>query len=271
MLLQRFITAIILIPITLIAMYYLSSPAFLFLTAFIALGGAWEWTNLMQLNALSARWIYLILAMFAFLLCGFFMPVTVIFISAFIWWIVAGMLIIFYPRASKWWSHSIAIRGLMGLFVLLPCWLTINLIRAQKSGFFALLFLFVLVWGADSAAYFVGKKWGKQKLAPNVSPGKTWQGLVGALMAAVLIAFVTLLLCHIPFHIWPWAMTLSLVTVFFSVVGDLFESMMKRAAGLKDSGRLLPGHGGLLDRIDSLTAAAPVFVFGAWMMGTLLS
>jgi len=271
MLVQRIITAIILIPLTLLALYYLSQFAFALLTAFIALGGAWEWSHLMQLQQRSQRWLYLMLMAFAFILGGLFIPVTLIFISAFIWWLFASMLIIFYPRASKWWSESVFIRGLMGIFVLLPCWVSINFIREQQHGFLALLFLFVIVWGADSAAYFVGKKWGKHKLAPSVSPGKSWQGLIGALIMTVLIAGVTLSLCQIPFSIWPWAILLSLVTVLFSVVGDLFESMMKRAACVKDSGRLIPGHGGLLDRIDSLTAAAPVFVFGAWVLGTFLA
>jgi phosphatidate cytidylyltransferase len=158
----------------------------------------------------------------------------------------------------------------MGAFVLVPCWASINYIRNQDEGPLGLLFLFVLIWGADSAAYFVGKKWGTKRLAPYVSPGKSWQGLMGALLVSTLIVLTTLWLCNVPFPIWPWAIVLSLVTVLFSIVGDLFESMIKRQAKVKDSGKLLPGHGGVLDRIDSLTAAAPIFVLGALLLGPYL-
>jgi phosphatidate cytidylyltransferase len=149
-----------------------------------------------------------------------------------------------------------------------PCWVAINYIFIQHEGRLALLFLFILIWGADSAAYFVGKKWGKHKLAPQVSPGKSIEGMMGALVFTILLAIITQLLCRIPLERWHWGILLSLLTVIFSIVGDLFESMLKRNAGIKDSGNILPGHGGLLDRIDSLTAAAPVFAFGSWVIGT---
>jgi phosphatidate cytidylyltransferase len=269
MLKQRVITAIILIPIILAAVYFLPPPYFCLFTALIALGGAWEWTNLMQIKTLARRWIYLLVVAFVFFY-ALFIPVKVIFIVAFIWWIYASILVIYYPRGSFLWGKSVFLQSIMGICVLLPCWTAINFIRNQNEGLLGLLFLFVLVWGADSAAYFVGKKWGTTKLAKQVSPGKSWQGLIGALIVSILITLITLWLCQIPFLIWPFAVSLSLVTVLFSVMGDLFESMMKRQAGLKDSGNLLPGHGGLLDRIDSLTAAAPLFVLGALLLGEYL-
>lgn len=266
MLKQRILTAIVLIPIMLAAVFYLPAPAFCVFTAAIALGGAWEWTHLMQLRKGTHRWFYLILVTLIFIY-ALFIPVKAIFIAAFVWWLYAALLVIYYSRASWLWNKSVFLRGLMGLFILVPCWAAINYIRNQADGLYGLLFLFVLIWGADSAAYFVGKKWGTKKLAPRVSPGKSWQGLLGALFFAILIAVITLWLGKVPFPIWPWAILLSLITVLFSVLGDLFESMMKREAGLKDSGKLLPGHGGLLDRIDSLTAAAPIFVLGALLLG----
>ncbi|EKE23342.1 MAG: Phosphatidate cytidylyltransferase [uncultured bacterium] len=125
------------------------------------------------------------------------------------------------------------------------------------------MYLFLLVWGADSGAYFVGRKFGKKKLAPNVSPNKSVEGLYGGIVTSMLIVTAVALL-YLDMT-WPELilfLILSVVTVFSSVLGDLFESMIKRRAGIKDSGRILPGHGGVLDRIDSLLAAAPIFAAG---------
>lgn len=269
MLKQRIITAMILIPLTLLVLFYLPPAAFCFLTAFIALGAAWEWSSLMEMLRIGWRASYLLLTALLFV-SALYLPVFYIFVCASVWWLLAALLVFFYPRGSAWWAKSRVWRGLMGLLVLVPCWAAINYIRNQSDGsdgIYALLFLFVLIWGADSAAYFAGKKWGRHKLAPNVSPGKSIEGLAGALVFTVVLVFAVLLLLHIPMISWLWCFLLSLVTVLFSIVGDLFESMLKRQAGLKDSGRLLPGHGGLLDRIDSLTAAAPIFVFGSLLLG----
>jgi phosphatidate cytidylyltransferase len=272
MLRQRIITALILIPIVVALLFYLPSPAFCILTALITLGGAWEWSNLIEIKKVSGRLLYLLLTACVFLMT-FRLPVSelFIFLCTFVWWLFATLLIILYPRFSRWWSNSLLWRGLMGLWVLVPCWVAINYIRNQSDGIYALLYLFVLIWGADSAAYFAGKKWGKNKLAPRVSPGKSVQGLYGAISFTILIAILVFWLSHIPVQTWLWGIVLSLSTVLFSMVGDLFESMLKRQAGLKDSGQLLPGHGGLLDRIDSLTAAAPIFTLGAILLGMYLS
>jgi phosphatidate cytidylyltransferase len=133
-------------------------------------------------------------------------------------------------------------------------------------GAYALLFLFVLIWGADSGAYFAGKAFGKTKLLPRVSPGKSWQGLFGGLLLTGLISPALFWILPTPHPRFFVVLTLCWITVLFSVLGDLFESMLKRNVGLKDSGRLFPGHGGLLDRIDSLTAAAPIFALGSLVM-----
>ncbi|VVC75324.1 Phosphatidate cytidylyltransferase [Aquicella siphonis] len=270
MLKQRIITAVILIPVMLGILFYLSAPWFLIVTGLISLGAAWEWSNLMQVRSFAGRLLYVLIAAAAFV-SAMFIPVTLIFAAAFVWWLLALFLVLCYPLCSQWWGGSVFARGLMGILTLLPCWAAVNYIRSQAQGLYSLLFLFVLIWGADSAAYFSGKKWGKTKLAPLVSPGKSWQGVWAAQVCSVLIALLTLWICQIRYAVWPWALLLSLVTVMFSIVGDLFESMMKRQAGLKDSGRLLPGHGGLLDRIDSLTAAAPVFVLGGILLGSYLN
>lgn len=267
---QRVITAAILIAITFIVLFYLPQEAFFVLTTLLVLACAWEWTNFMDLKQPSKRFIYLIittLILFAIL----FVPILSIFILDLGWWLLACFLIILYPRLSKWWLSNFWI-GLMGLFVLAPCWAAINFIRNANDGegIYPLIFLLVLIWGADSTAYLFGKKWGKTKLAPQVSPGKTYEGLAGAFVAVLIIALLALWICKIPWNVWPWALALSLITFAFSIVGDLFESLMKRQANLKDSSALLPGHGGLLDRLDSLTAAAPIFALGALLLGMYL-
>ncbi|MBX3709817.1 MAG: phosphatidate cytidylyltransferase [Gammaproteobacteria bacterium] len=267
MLKQRIMTAFILIPIVLVVLFYLPPAVFRILTAAIALGGAWEWTGLMEIQLTSKRSLYVVLVALLFGV-AIFIPINLaVFIFVLAWWLFASALIFYYPQSGGWWSKSVAWRGVMGMFVLLPCWVAINYIRDQDDGLYALLFLFVLIWGADSVAYFIGKKWGRNKLVPFVSPGKSKQGLYGAIIFSILITVLTLSIFHTSFVVWPWAILLSVVTVIFSVIGDLFESMMKRQAGLKDSGSLLPGHGGLLDRIDSLTAAAPIFVLGSMLLG----
>lgn len=275
MLMQRILTAIVLIPLTLIFLFYASPPVFLIVTLLISLAGAWEWTNFMGIKKILGKIFYLLITALvcywlSFNLYNNFISIELFFSGVFVWWLFATLLIVIYPKGSGWWGKSIVVRGMMGLLVLAPCWIALNAIWNQRDGTYMLLFLFLLIWGADSAAYFAGKKWGKDKLAPMVSPGKSRQGLYGALAFSVLIVFIALIMSHTPWIIWPWAMALSLMTVIFSVIGDLFESMMKREVGLKDSGKLLPGHGGLLDRIDSLTAAAPVFIFGGLLLGKFL-
>ncbi|HLB41388.1 MAG TPA: phosphatidate cytidylyltransferase [Gammaproteobacteria bacterium] len=260
MLTQRIFTAAILIPIFLFLLFYLSPTQFLFFTALITLIGAWEWTRLMAIKKLFWRYAYVgLLAYILFSMLFVFAPS--VFFIAVIGWLLAMILVLCYP-ASDWMSRNTVCSGFMGMFVLVPCWMAINFIRHYPQGIYILLSLFVLIWGADSIAYFVGKTWGKTKLAPQVSPGKTLQGCGGALGFSIIWAFVILYLEQTLWHQWLSVISFALITVVFSIVGDLFESMFKRQVGLKDSGQLLPGHGGLLDRIDSLTAAAPVFALG---------
>jgi phosphatidate cytidylyltransferase len=265
MLKQRIITATILIAFTLIVLFYFPPIPFLVLTALITLGGAWEWTNLMGLTRLLPRFLYLASNVILFFI-ALYVPVPLILLIAFAWWLLAAFIVLMYPRATIIW-HSVSMRGVIGWLVLMPCWAALNFMHAQENGVGLLLFLFVLIWGADSAAYFVGNKWGKTKLAPAVSPGKSVEGVGGAVLFSVIFTLLVFSIAQVPTSEWLWGFVLSLVTVLFSILGDLFESVMKRHVGLKDSGKLLPGHGGLLDRIDSLTAAAPMFALGAFLIG----
>jgi phosphatidate cytidylyltransferase len=266
MLKQRLITSAILIPAALLILFLFPPRAFAVATGMVMLAGVWEWAGLMGIQQLVSRFYY-VLAAFFISVVALFIPIPFILIVSFIWWLLAIGLIALYPRGSAFWSKGYLIRGAMGLLTLIPCWGAMNFIRSQIDGTYILLFLLLLIWGADSVAYFVGKRWGRHKFVPEVSPGKSIEGYAGASIFALTFALLISWVGQIPMDTWLWGSVLSLVTVWFSIVGDLSESMLKRQAGVKDSSQLLPGHGGLLDRIDSLTAAAPVFVLGALFFG----
>lgn len=267
MLKQRIVTAVILIPIFLLLVFFLPPVGFCLFTGAIIILAAYEWSNLMGLSHAPRALIFpAILILFLIASLAMYIPYVVYF--AVLWWILATLLILLYPKSSTRWGQSVLVKGIMGVLVLMPSWVAINFIREQ-NGIEAVLFLFVLIWVADSAAYFTGKKWGKHKLAPLISPGKTWQGVIGALVATIIVTILALSLMKVSYPIWPGAIIVSLITVIFSIIGDLFESMLKRKANIKDSGNLIPGHGGILDRIDSLTAAAPIFLLGTMILGKI--
>ena len=269
MLKQRLLTALFLIPVVLIILFYSPYWLFLSLTALVALAAGWEWTYLMEMQHSWQRILYLFLLIGSFLLAMSF-SAPFIFLLACIFWLLIIPLVCLYPKMQVMWSKTYFWRGLMGVAVLMPTWVAINYIHNQIDGVYVLLFLFILIWGADSCAYFVGKKWGKHALAKHVSPGKSIEGAIAAIFFAMVLTVLLFIFYRTPWHIWPYTLLLSIMTVVFSILGDLFESMLKRQAGLKDSGHLLPGHGGLLDRIDSLTAAAPIFAMGATLLAIFL-
>ena len=192
------------------------------------------------------------------------MPLVLV---AGIWWIYATIHIVREDGSFGGIFGSKYGRMIAGVVIMLPCWLAfLYLFVVDSAAPRLLLYVLVLVWIADSFAYFTGRAWGKHKLAPAVSPGKSVEGVIGGLSG---VAIVALLGGHYLWHLSGQALILwvavSLVTGAISVVGDLIESIFKRRAGVKDSGHLLPGHGGMFDRIDALTAAIPVFALG-WMM-----
>lgn len=269
MLKQRIITALILIPIVLLILFKSTTFWFAVLTLFVCLGALWEWTYLMPLQRTSERFYFLILSI-ATIFGVLFIPVNAIFLFSFLWWVFALILIIFYPRGSSWENNKL-LKALMGFAVIIPCWVALNYMFHQNDGVYGILYLFFLIWGADSVAYFAGKKFGRRRLAPAVSPGKTIEGVMAALLFAVLFTLMVEIILGISWQLWIYGILVALVTTIFSIIGDLFESMIKREVGVKDSSGLLPGHGGLLDRIDSLTAATPIFVCVAILLGIYLS
>lgn len=269
-LLQRVITALVLAPLAVAAILWLPTPAFALALAVVILLGAWEWAALTGLDSVAGRVAYL--ALVALLLVALWLIPSADWFAALlllpgIWW---WGVVVFLSRVRRIERSTSVDAGLIpvGLLVLLGPWLAmVRLHETADHGPLLVLFLMVLVWVADSMAFFVGRAWGSKKLAPVVSPGKTREGVYGALAGAAL--------CGVLLAWWLDAATLQAlslvllcaVTAVISVVGDLFESWLKRRRGVKDSGRLLPGHGGILDRIDSLTAAAPIFALGMLWLG----
>lgn len=270
MLKQRLLTAAFLIPLVLLALFYLPLLFYFILTAVVLLG-AWEWSALAGWHTPLRRSIYvsvvaLTLGLLYVVSALFKLPeiLSITLSTALFWWLYAAYIVVRYQYGHNLLPKNRLSKSLIGLIVLLPPWLAILLVLQVHAHYVLLLFL--LIWGADSGAYFAGRQWGKRKLATKVSPKKTWEGVFGALATAVVIIGIYALALSWSNNQILWFALLGIVIVFVSVLGDLLESLFKREANIKDSGNILPGHGGILDRIDSLTAAAPIFALSLWLM-----
>lgn len=258
---ERIKTALILVALVLLCMFSTQNPlpmiALMGLTVSIA---AYEWYKLMP--QVKQPYVYTVIVL-VLALAGIFLPVLwpYIWAVAIVIWINTIIWVKKYPASTQWYSSALLF---IGAVLLISAVVSIYALW-EKSAWW-LMYVFALVWGADSGAYFVGRLLGKHKLAPNVSPGKSIEGLIGGLLTTIIIVFaVAFTQFELSIDSLLFFVVLSLVTVGASVQGDLFESMVKRKAGIKDSGKILPGHGGVLDRIDSLMAAAPVFALGLWV------
>ncbi|WP_407311920.1 phosphatidate cytidylyltransferase [Pseudomonas sp. nanlin1] len=267
MLKQRILTALILLPIALCGFFLLKGAGFALFIGVVVTLGAWEWARLAGLEAQAMR-ITFSAAVAALLFFLYLAPDLAPWVlgASVLWWMLATYLVITYPASSAHWS-SVACKLLIGLLILLPAWQGLILIKQWPLGNSLILTVMLLVWGADIGAYFSGKALGKRKLAPKVSPGKSWEGFYGGMLLCLAVTLGVGL--YEGWAVGQIIQTLlgAAVVVAISVVGDLTESMFKRSAGIKDSSNLLPGHGGVLDRIDSLTAAIPVFAVLLWAAG----
>jgi phosphatidate cytidylyltransferase len=266
MLRERVITALLLAPFLLWVVLWAPTDIAAIVIGVAMLIGAWEWAQFCGLKKFIHRIRYVLLIAAALVLAWRFQNdqriVGAVLLSALLWWVVALAWLSFAPARGQAFAAALA-----GLPVLVPTWLALTqLHRVPEIGAQLLLFMLVLVFAADIGAYFAGRAFGRLKLAPLVSPGKTWEGVIGGLSAAALVAVLGALWFKFPLA--PFVGLCTAVAIA-SIVGDLTESMFKRHAGLKDSGKLLPGHGGILDRIDSISAAAPVFALGMLWMGVL--
>lgn len=266
MLKQRVITALILAPLVLGAIFLLPNHWFALFLALPVMLGASEWANIMGDEDEKDR-IPFVLAVGALITLCFWLALKWVVLLALVWWVAAFFLVRAYPDKVDSWSAR-PVRFVIGLVILVPAWMALIMLQGQENGPYWVMYVMFLVWGADTGAYFVGRQFGKAKLAPAVSPGKSIAGLWGGVATTFLIALGV--------GLWTGAaskvglvlfLAVSMLAVFASVLGDLAESMFKRHRGIKDSSQLLPGHGGILDRIDSVTAAAPVFVGIMYLLG----
>lgn len=267
MLKQRIITALVLLPFALGGFFLLDGALFaLFIGAVVSLG-AWEWARLAGFTVQIQRVAFA--ALVALLLLGLYLFPSLapwVLLFGVVWWVVATFLVLGYPASSRYWVATPA-KLLIGLLILLPAWQGLVLFKQWPQANWLILTVMVLVWGADIGAYFSGRRFGKRKLAPQVSPGKSWEGVFGGLLVTLLICVGVAIYRDWSFANLLFGLVGTAVVVLVSVVGDLTESMFKRQSGIKDSSNLLPGHGGVLDRIDSLTAAIPVFAALLWLAG----
>jgi phosphatidate cytidylyltransferase len=263
---KRVLTAVVLAALLLVVLLWLPPWATVAVFTLAVLLGAWEWSAFLRLSAPRWRFAYVLLV--AVLLwigwrfCASAGGRGLMLVVALLWWLAALAWIVFAPRRVAPW-----LAGVAGILTLVPAWLALVWLRlSQPAGAQWILFALVLVWVADIGAFFFGRSFGRRRLAPLVSPGKTWEGVWGAFAVSALVAIAGSRWFQVPLALF---LPLCLAAVGFSIVGDLTESLLKRFAGVKDSGSIFPGHGGVMDRIDSLTGAAPVLLLGLTALGVV--
>lgn len=265
-LLQRVVTAAVSIAILLLVLFVLPAPVAEALFSAGILAGAWEWAAFAGFREAPRRVAYAALVG----LCGAVIwwqvgsvrSIVAVGLVSLLWWAVALVWILRYPRPIRRGTAAVA-----GFLALAPAWICLlELLRSPGAGPRGVLVVLVIVWAADVGAYFAGRRFGRIKLAPRVSPGKTWEGVIGGLAAAAVASAVGARVLQLPTEtLVPFGLGVALI----SIVGDLTVSLFKRNVGLKDSGSLFPGHGGVLDRIDSVSAAVPLFTLGLALLGRL--
>ncbi len=276
MLKQRVLTALVLAPLIVALVFLTNTLLFAILIGAIFLAGLWEWTRMSGMRNRPLR---------AGLLIGYAVAMVLLWrvVRSSWWWLPALAGVVWWLGAALWLrkarfgaattrAHT-ALKLVAGLLAVIPAWCAVVALHggpvahAPPHSAWWVIFFAGIVSAADIGAYFAGSRFGGRKLAPSISPGKTWAGVYGALTCTALIGLAGGWIAHAPAALIPGVIVLALVTVVFSIVGDLFESLIKRHAGVKDSGALFPGHGGLFDRMDSIVAALPVFVLGKALLG----
>jgi phosphatidate cytidylyltransferase len=225
----------------------------------VILVGGWEWSGFLGTNSSALRYLYaaLIAALMGLTLSVFAAYTDQILQAAFVWWFAAFIWTFLFPTPIP-----IVIRWICGALVLLPLYVALLALYKLSPQF--LLFALIIVWAADMGAYFVGKQFGRVKLAPSISPEKTWEGVFGGLAFVVALSLAWVYYADLRAAV---VLPFCLAVAAISVVGDLTVSMFKRTVSVKDSGKSFPGHGGVLDRVDSIAAAAPLFALGLNWLG----
>jgi phosphatidate cytidylyltransferase len=272
MLRQRVLTALLLAPLAILLILLLPTSLFALLLAAAFLAATWEWTRLAGVNDRAAR------ATAVFFAAAAFVALWLLRASVWLWPACIGAGVAWWLLVCVWLRHfafaaaptpeNRNLKLLAGVFVIVPAWVaTLSIHGSASHGPVWTFLATLLVWAADTGAYFAGRFFGKRKLAPQISPGKTWAGVYGAFATSSAVIAVGGWLLGVRDARLFGLVLLAIVTVAASIIGDLLESLMKRHANVKDSGALFPGHGGLLDRLDSVFAALPVFALGKLLLG----
>jgi len=268
---QRVITALLITPLAIAMILLLPSTIFGIVIAGLCLLATWEWTRMTGMRSRGLRAILLALCAVVLLLLWIYADAAagwITIIAGCLWWFVALTWLKHFSFGAAPTRENIAIKLIAGALAILPAWTAMmQLHRGQNSPHTWGLYALMLVWAADSFAYLAGRRWGKIKLAPNISPGKTIAGVYGALVGSGAVALIGGWLLGVRGGSLLGLLVLALIAVLFSVVGDLFESLIKRHCNVKDSGTLFPGHGGAFDRLDGVFAALPFFALGKFLLG----
>ena len=278
----RVIAALVMAPLAIAAVLLLPTQWMVALAAVVVLGGLWEWLRLAGVDDGLARSTLLVANLLLILALvwasasdpnGSMVLLKLFCVAAVIGWLLVAIWLRHPQFASAPDARSRMIKLTAGTLVMVPAWCALGLIHAgEPNGHRWLLLALAIVWAADTGAYFAGRRFGgklfkERRLAPRISPNKTIEGLLGGLLLAVVVGVVCAPLAGAAANQLPAVALVALLAAGFSVLGDLFESLLKRHAGVKDSGNLIPGHGGLLDRLDGVLAALPVFAVGKIWLG----
>jgi len=268
---QRIITALIVAPLAIVLLLYAPVAATAAIIGGLCLLGLWEWTRLSGLRGYPLRAALVALAALVMitLWCCASLPAWWTVIGAgCVWWLVVYFWLRNFAFAAAPTRENIAIKIAAGALTVLPAWAGLmRILLTQNTPHTWALYSLFVVWSADSFAYLAGKRWGRNKLAPQISPGKTREGVYGALIGCAVVAAIGGWLLGVRGISLPLLVVFSLIAAVFSVLGDLFESLLKRHAGVKDSGTLFPGHGGVCDRLDGVFAALPIFALSKALLG----
>lgn len=270
LLLTRIITALILLPLVIAAIWYLPPSYFSAVVSLFILLGAWEWSGFMPGLSILKRLCFVLLIAMGIYGVSHVPPVWVLWLGCFAWGWISIATIAYQKEKQPLGLQAPISRLILGFFVLLPCWVALTNIRCITSGHYGsqlVLYVLVIIWATDIGAYFTGKAFGQKHLISRVSPKKTWAGLYGGLASAIFVTFIGTFLFAFTFKSQLIMLLVGLLTAVFSVFGDLGVSLLKRLSKIKDSGSIFPGHGGVLDRMDSVAAATVIFVLSLPMVG----